>query len=612
MDTEAVSVLETFRAGRESSPDRPLYTIVDDAGQDARHLTVGAAHDATAAVAGFLHHACGLRPGDRAILAYTPSMEFVTAFIGCLRAGVIPVPVPPPHPGRGSDPGLQGLAAMCAISGARAILANREYLRWRRVGGALGALRGARSRWPRLPWHATDDASVGGHAAPPLPTPSPSDVAYLQFTSGTAGDPKAVPITYGNLQHQLTANAVPLQLEAGARAVLWVPHFHDLCLISGILNALAGNGHLYLISPLTFVRRPAVWFDVMSRVGATHTAAPNLAFELAVRRTTPAQRERWDLRSLRVLMTAAEPIRPSTVRAFYEAFRGTGLREDSFCPAYGLAEHSVGVTVRGRSTLCLDRAALERRGVAEPLSDPASGADAVVLFGCGPALSGTTVRIVDPETHAVLADGQEGEIWVDSPSKASGYVGAAAASNRALFEAVLKESDGRTYLRTGDLGVLWKGELFFTARRADVIRLAGRNLYPQDLEETVREAHPLIRPGCVVACATSETGVPGLAILAEVRTTRLVGARAEEVVAAIRRRVLDAHRMACAVVWLARPGSIPKTTSGKLMRARCRERLRDGTAQLPGTLHLATTSASRLASTPRHRVNVLRNLGTAR
>jgi acyl-CoA synthetase (AMP-forming)/AMP-acid ligase II len=612
MATDAVSVLEAFQLALESTPDRPLYTTVDDAGHDKQQLNIRAAYEASGAVAGFLQQECGLRRDDRVVLAYTPSMEFVTAFLGCLRAGVVPVPVPPPDPsGRRGDRSMQRFSAMCAVVGAKAILANREYVRWRRFGQALGLFRGPRPQWPNLPWHTTDAAIAGPYEAPPMPSPGPTDIAFIQFTSGTTGDPRGAQITYGNIQHQLAGDAAMLDLNPEARAVFWVPHFHDLCLITGILSALAGNGHLYLISPISFARRPAIWFEVMSRVRATHTGAPNLALEMAIRKTTTEQRQRWDLRSLRVLLSAAEPIRASTVRAFYEAFSCTGLRDDSFCPAYGLAEQSGAATLCGRATLEIDRVALERRGAVEPVAGRASITQTATYVGCGRPMPGMIVKIVDPETRTDLGEGKQGEIWIDSPSKAAGYFGESTATNRRVFEALLEQGDGKTYFRTGDLGFLWGGELFFTARRGDAIRLAGLTLYPQDVEETARDAHRLIRPGCVVACLTHEGGVPGLAILAEVRAKRLPLATGREVAAAIRRFVRAEYEVSCTAVWIGQPGSIPKTTSGKLMRARCRERLREGFADAPGTLYLESTSEAGTVSRPQtgHRVNVLRNPG---
>jgi acyl-CoA synthetase (AMP-forming)/AMP-acid ligase II len=587
MGASAASVFETFRHRWGSAPETPLYTTVDEAGNDRRHLNVRETGEATDAVAGFLVQDCGLRPGDRAVLAYTPSMDFVIAFVACIRAGVVPVPVVPPDPTGPRGPGrVRRFSAICKAVDAKAILANRDYMRRRLVGQVLRVFRSDRPEWPRLPWHVTDTVAAGSFPAPAAIKELPGDLAFIQYTSGATGEPKGVRITHGNLRHQLEANAQVLELGADTRCVFWVPHFHDLCLISGILSALSGNGHLYLMSPLAFVQKPAVWFEVMSRVRATHTAAPNLAFELAVRKTTPEQRKRWDLSSLRYVMTAAEPIRHSTVKTFYDTFAGTGLRIESLCPAYGLAEHSVGVAVGGRKTLRVDREALEYENVVRPADDQASVADSTVLVGCGRPISGASVRIVDADTRTPLPDERVGEIWVRSLSVADGYI-ELAANRSGDFDARLsvQHDDGAPWLRTGDLGFLHRGELFFTGRVSDVIQLGARTLYPQDVEETVRDAHALIRPGCVVACPVSAGGSSGLAIVAELRSTWVSGPLGTTIADAIRRRVAEEHREPCALVWLGRPGSIPKTTSGKLMRTRCQDLLA-GADPMPGHLHV--------------------------
>jgi acyl-CoA synthetase (AMP-forming)/AMP-acid ligase II len=373
--------------------------------------------------------------------------------------------------------------------------------------------------------------------------------------------------------------------------VFWVPHFHDLCLITGIVGALWGNGHLYLISPLAFIRDPAIWFDVMSRVKATHTAAPNLAFELAVRKTTPEQRQKWDLSSLKILLTAAEPIRESTVRTFFDAFFCTGLREDAFCPAYGLAEHSAALSVRGREVVRVDRSTLECDGAVRLAKEDADASGTTVIFGCGRPMPGVTVKVVDPETHTPLGEGRVGEIWVNSPSVARGYVELTEATKGTFGAHLAGEADGTAYLRTGDLGFLFRGELFFSGRHQDLIRLGVRSLYPHDVEYAVRDAHPMVRPGCVIACSFDDDGAPGLAVFAEVRADRLAPQLANDIVRAIRQDILAQHGEVCALVWLGRPGSIPKTTSGKLRRSRCRELVQGDCAAIPGTLHVASIGA---------------------
>jgi thioester reductase-like protein len=397
-------------------------------------------------------------------------------------------------------------------------------------------------------------------------------------------------ITHDNLLHQLGANAEDLGLGPDVRAVSWLPQFHDFGLVSAILSALVGNGHLHFLSPLAFVRRPAAWLEVMSRVRATHTAAPNFAFDLAVRKTTPAERARYDLRSLRVVMSAAEPILPATVDAFLDAFAPSGLARDAFCPAYGLAEHTVGVSVFGRRRVRVDRGALEIERTIVPAT--ASTKEPATLVGCGAPSRGVRVAVVDPETRARVPAGSVGELWVASRSVGAGYFGQPEASEE-TFRARLAgpDDDGTTWLRTGDLGAVFEGEIFVTGRAKDLVIVRGRNVHPHDVEIAIRDAHPLIRPGGVavfgVPAASAEDG-EALVAFVEVRATRLDRADADAIVGAVREAVHARVKLGHATVVLGLTGLVRKTTSGKIRRAACRAAWLDGSAVREArTLHVA-------------------------
>ena len=368
------------------------------------------------------------------------------------------------------------------------------------------------------------------------------------------------------------------------------PHFHDFCLVSGILSALYGNAVLYLMSPITFLRRPHLWFDVMSRVQATHTAAPDFAYRLAVRKTTPEQRQQWDLSALEVAMSAAEPIRPSTVDAFVHEFAAAGFDRRAFCPAYGLAEHTVGVSVAGRRRLRVDRASLEGQRRVVPAAEETTGEappDTLTLFGCGRPSAGVDVRIVDPATSREVEPDRIGEIWVDSPSKALGYYGLDELSQQ-IFCARLADHNGDHaaggYLRTGDLGFLYDGEVFVTGRLKDLIILRGRNLYPQDLEESVFSSHPMIRPGRAVAFSAppssqTDTAAPEreqIVVLTEVQSKKIAAQQLDDVAHAVRTRVQREHGISCDAILIAPPGEILKTTSGKVRRQACRAAYLEG------------------------------------
>ncbi len=582
------TVLASFEQHCAEHPHQPLYTWVDDQGRDETTLTFSQTWEAAAAVAAHLTSQCGLKAGDRALLVYPPSLDFVVTFVGCLIAGIVPAPIYPPNPLKLKQDlaNFQAIATNCQ---AAAVLTNKEYARAKLLGSVKAFVGREGARWPDLPWHTVEGVKPRRQAAP-AHVAKPRDVAFLQYTSGSTSTPKGVMITHANVLAEAAANARDLNLRLSVRCVFWVPQYHDFGLISGILSALAGNGHLYMMSPFAFAKRPAVWLEVMSRVKATHSATPNFGLELAVRKTTPEQRAAFELSALEAIVCAAEPVRASTLEAFHSAFAPSGLRPGVVHPSYGLAEHTVSVTVGGKRVLKVSRRALEEGRAELPVD---AGPDELLpVVACGRVTKpGLSVRIVEPRTRVPLADGQVGEIWVDSPTKAAGYYGRAAESQE-LFEArVADSSDDRGYLRTGDLGFLWEGELYPTGRCKDLIIVRGRNYYPQDIEDSLRSAHVALRPGGLLAfSAPDAAGEEGLVLVAELQD----GAQAppEAVARAVRDRVMADHQLACRAVVIGRRGSVPKTTSGKLRRQACRADFIAGVLDRSSkTLHVARFAA---------------------
>ncbi|HNC96404.1 MAG TPA: AMP-binding protein, partial [Myxococcota bacterium] len=511
--------------------------------------------------------AAGLRQGDRALLVYLPGLDFVRSLVGCLVAGVLPVPVFPPPPFQ-KGPEAKMLLQVAADAQAAALLSTRLFVE--------ASLADPGAELPALPWICSDEAPEPD-GLPPVEV-GPATVAFLQYTSGSTGNPKGVCITHGNLLDQLSMYREELLFGPDARLVFWVPPYHDLGLISGILAVLAGHGQAIMMSPLSFLRRPAAWAEAMVAFRATHIAAPNFAFDLLVRKTTAAQRAAWDLRSLRVVLSGGESIRPATVRRFLAAFADSGLSPQSWCSAYGLAEHTVGVTVGGRHLIWVDPVLLDQGRLQvlgetpDLLAAPPPGTAG--LMSCGSPRAGVDLRIVDPQTGSALGDGQVGEIWAHSASKAAGYHGRPAESS-ATFQAPL---EGRPWLRTGDLGAIHAGELYVCGRLKDLVIVGGRKIHPQDVEDSLRDVHPKLRPGCTVVFAgePGEGGlVEGLVVVAELSGSLPVEQQAE-VEAAIRDAVRRNHRLACAAVVLGAPGMVLKTTSGKLRRRACAEAWRSG------------------------------------
>ncbi|MEU9450826.1 fatty acyl-AMP ligase [Streptomyces sp. NPDC048277] len=600
------SLLSALRDLYEKDPDRILFTFVDDNGQDAETLRAGELAEAVDGVARSLPR-WGLAPGNRAVLVYPPSLDFVKAFMGCLAAGVLPVPVYPPNPFRLTRD-LAGFNAIVESSGARAALTNGLFDRTRRAASAGRLLGRSEHHWPRIPWYRTDRRPGRGGRAGCDPDAwyrpaEPAETAFLQYTSGSTGTPKGVMVTHGNLIHEIAANVVDLRLNDDTRGVFWLPQYHDMGLINVILSTAVGNSTTHILSPLTFLQRPSIWLDVMSRVRATITSAPNFAYDLAVRKTTPEMRAGWDLSALEMAVTAAEPIRTRTIRTFLDAFAVTRVRPDVFYGAYGLAENTASVTNRGQGVLRLDKRALAQGDVV-PVEEGAPGLGRHVEFhGCGfSSKPGDRIRIVDPETGTPCPPARVGEIWVRSSTTAAGYWDHPEATSELFHATVTGDDDPTEYLRTGDLGFLHEGQLFMTGRIKDLIIIRGRNVYPSDIEDSVRECHRDIRPGGIVAFALGpDDTFPGdvqgdddterLVVLAETGRKRMDADLAAEICASVRKFVYADHHLSCHTVVLGRPGLVRKTTSGKVRRRVSKAALLSGEIDRePGTLLVSVQS----------------------
>ena len=495
------------------------------------------------------------QPGDRVLLIYPPGMDFLYGFLGCAMMGAVAVPAPP----------LNTLKPARSLARLRTIVDNARPRFVLTTAEVLAAIRPAVAEdqaFSQMICIGTDDIPPVADTVELASAPALDDICLLQYTSGSTADPKGVALTHRNVAHNMAYFDVDWHHDADSVAVSWLPAFHDMGLLYGILTPIFGGFLSVQMSPIQVIQRPQVWFQALSDHRATHGSGPNFIYDLAARKISDAEIAKWDLSSWRMALTAAEPVRAETMTRFAAKFAPAGFQYNAFSPGYGLSECTCKVAAvswaEAPRVVHVDEAQLEQHRVV-----PAAGGRATV--GCGIPSFGMKVVIVDPETR--IPTKGVGEIWVSGPSVAVGYYGNPTASAAQLQAklAALPENPGDTtletpHLRTGDLGFLENGEVFVTGRIKDMIILRGANYYPQDLEYTAQDACSQIRPGGVAAFAYEEGGEERVGLVAE------VPAHSEEVIATIRNAISEVHGLRVHRVELVRPGTIPKTTSGKIQR----------------------------------------------
>lgn len=511
--------------------------------------------------------------GDRVLLVYPAGLDFIAAYFGCVYAGVLPVPATYPKPRR-PLPRLDAIVSDCA---PRLVLTHSSVLNGLCLDQQVSAL-------AELPWEATDDSPFSANGFQPIERQA-HDLAFLQYTSGSTSEPRGVMVTHGNLLSNLeairTGFEIPTEDKSGGptKGVFWLPAYHDMGLIGSILSPIYVAGTSYLFAPTTFLRRPRRWLELLSQTEAAFSGAPNFGYELAVQKTTAEERAELNLENWKLAFCGAEPIHPGSLDHFAEAFAPAGFSASAFYPCYGLAEVTLLVTGgQGPAEPLVLHVDRDQLGLHQAVSVEREHPQAMPLVSCGSARHELNVEIVDPESCYVCGAGRVGEIWVRGTSVARGYWNQEKL-NRQMFQARLangqenSNGSGHHYLRTGDLGFQWDGQLYVTGRIKDVIIIRGRNYYPHDIERTARLSHEAVDMGAAFSVEVDER--EQLVVVHQIHREHRK-ADLDEVLRAIRSAIVEEHEIDPHSIVLIRPASLPITSSGKVQRQRCREQLVDG------------------------------------
>lgn len=554
---QARTVVDVFRGRAAAHPDRVAFTFLTHGEEEALVGTYGALDRQARAIAAHLQEVA--QPGDRALLMYDAGLDYIAALAGCLYAGVIAVPVFPPDPVRTART-LPRLEAIVNDARATLLLGTASDLSWAR--SMLGHLPGLRTLVP------SDEIDVGLADRWRESAIDRESLAFLQYTSGSTGAPKGVMVRHGNLLANLDQMERTIDVD-NAVACTWLPAYHDMGLIGGVFLCWYSGRQNVLLPPLAFFQHPLRWLKAIERFRATTIAAPDFAYDLCVRKTTPAERAELDLSSLQLILSGAETVRIETIDRFVAAFSQCGVRREMFMPCYGMAETTLRVTTTkpgaGPTLRHFDAAELAHNRATE-VDVTQSQQQTIGLVGCGRGVAEQEIVIVDPQSLDPLFPGQIGEIWVSGPHVAAGYWGRAAESEQ-TFHAHTSCGQG-PFLRTGDLGFLDHGELFISGRLKDLIIVRGRNHHPQDIEHTAEQSHEALKAHGNAAFSVEVDGRERVIIVQEVARPKKFDL--EVISRNIREAVLAEHDVVLDGVVLVRGGSVPKTTSGKIQRHACR------------------------------------------
>ncbi len=555
--------------------DRPIYTYLTDGESQEKTLTYGQLDVQARSIAAVLQDRQAT--GQTVMITHPPGLDFVAAFFGCLYARSIAVPTFPPRLRR-KQPDTR-FEAICKDSNASIILTKQSALpnKTTRTG-------------PQ--WIATDVLSDDLAASWQTADIKGDQLAFLQYTSGSTATPKGVMVSHQNIWHNLGQIYDKFGHNCHSQGVIWLPPYHDMGLIGGILQPLYGDFPVTLMTPMDFIQKPLRWLQAISRYQATTSGGPNFAYDLCAREITPAECEGLDLSSWQVAFNGAEPIQAETLERFTAKFANVGFRREAFYPCYGLAEATLIVSGGTKADIPTQQhiqAEALQHNKAAVTTAPTTKTQSIV--SCGITTTDQDIEIVEPETGQVCPPGHIGEIWLSGPSVAAGYwqrPEATVETFRAkLFHGhkngsnAVNGSNGcngngtyhtsKPYLRTGDLGFMQDGELYITGRIKDILIVNGRNHYPQDIEATASASHEALQAGSCAVFTLEVDGETQLVIAQEVKRAARRHLDTETIFAAIHSAVVREHQLKVHTILLLKPSGVSKTHSGKIQRWQCQD-----------------------------------------
>lgn len=567
MEPKPTSLLAILHERAKTQPRQLAYRFLKDGEQEEVCLTFEALDRYARSIGARLQ--ANTTAGERVLLLLPPGLDFIAAFYGCLYAKTIAIPVIPPHPVQLEKSLSATFRIMADAKPAAALLSLPLY-------NAIQSHDAVRNQFKDLSLLVLEDEKHDEQAEKwEPPSIRQDELAFLQYTSGSTSAPKGVMVSHGNLLHNLNIIETSTGLNPQSRPVFWLPPYHDMGLISGILQSVYTGYTVTLLPHLMFLQRPIRWLQAISRYRATLSGGPNFAYDLCLRKIKPEQREQLDLSSWEIAFNGAEPIYPQTLDQFADFFSPCGFRREAFFPCYGLAEATLIVTGgpphRWPPTVRLVKSALEENQV---LLAPENSSNTRTVVSSGQNLGKQTIRIVNPETLTRCQADQIGEVWVSGPSIALGYWNQAP-ETASIFGPYLSDPEEGPFLRTGDLGFQLNGELYITGRLKNLIIIDGKNHYPHDIEKTVESVHPAILPAGCAVFSTEDSGMERVIVVTEIQQKLL--SETTRLIPAIRKAVAEHHDLSVHDIKCCLPGSIPRTTSGKIKHFLCKKNYQAGT-----------------------------------